>query len=145
VSNRTRAKAGVQRQAANGYFYRAERFYQNARETLSTVPILYDRYQDDKPVREASQMAYLAVLQAIKGALFMRGVPTAQLPRREDALLQGLSKLKEKNGKLVSAFNTVYENLHIFAHYDGGCNVPMVKSGMSAARFVIEKLTGARL
>lgn len=130
---------------AQSYFNRARRFYTNARKTLGGVKIRHERYQDDKPVREASQMAYVAVQQAIKGALAQRGATRDQLPRREDAFLQALSKLKERDGKLPAAFNTVYENLHVFAHYDGGCHVPMVKGGMKAARLIIERLTGTRL
>jgi hypothetical protein len=131
--------------SADGYFERAFRFFNNARKKFTKIEIRHDRYVDDKPVREAAQMVYVAVLQAIKGAMVKKGATRSDLPRREEGYRVAISKLKEKDGRLPVSFETVYENLHILAHYEGGCDVEMIKSGVKNARFIIERLSGISL
>lgn len=45
-----------------------------------------------------------------------------------------------QNGKLMSYYNIVYQNLHLFGYYRNGVDVEMIKSGFSQAKDVINML-----
>jgi len=123
----------------------AHRFYSNAKEFLKRAAVEYNRYQDPKPVHEATGMGYIAVLKALDGFLLSRGVPPDKLPTSVIEYNKALTKYSQRDGKLLAAFHTVYENLHIFGYYKGGKDVQMIKSGFEAARFIIEHLTHQKL
>jgi len=126
-------------------FQLAHRFYRNAKEFLKRAAVEYNRYQDPKPVHEATGMGYIAVLKALDGFLLSQGVSPDKLPTSVIEYNKALTRYSQRNGKLLAAFYTVYENLHIFGYYKGGLNVQMVKSGFEAARFIIEHLTHQKL
>jgi len=126
-------------------FQLAHRFYRNAKEFLKGASVEYNRYQDHKSVHEATGMGYIAVLKALDGFLLSRGVSPDKLPTSVIEYNKALTKYSQRNGKLLAAFHTVYENLHILGYYKGGGSVPMIKDGFEAARFIIEHLTHQKL
>ncbi len=89
-------------------------------------------------------MGYLAVLKAIDGFLLTAGLPADKLPTSIVEYQKALNKYSSRDGKVFSAFNTVYENLHILGYYRGGLNVEMIKAGFESARFIIERLSGKK-
>ncbi len=90
-------------------------------------------------------MGYLAVLKAIDGFLLTAGLPADKLPASIVEYQKALNKYSSKDGKLFSAFNTVYENLHIFGYYRRGMSVEMIKAGFESARFIVEHLSGKKV
>lgn len=123
------------------YFEEAHRFYENAKEILSKTEIEYDRYKDAKSVQEASGIAYLAMLKAIDGFLMENGVSPDKLPTSATEYQKALKKIPARDGKVLAAFNTAYENLHIFGYYRRGLGVKLIKEGFEKAKIVIEKLS----
>jgi hypothetical protein len=130
--------------SVEAYQKEAHRYYKNAKEILSKTRIEYNRYVDAKPVQESSGAAYLAMLKAIDGFLIENGVRADELPTSAAEYQKALKRSSARNGKVLAAFNTGYENLHILGYYRGGLNVQMIKAGFESVRFVIEKLSGKR-
>jgi hypothetical protein len=126
-------------------FNEAVRFYENAKQILSQVEIQYNRYVDTKPVQESAGTAYLAMLKAIDGFLIESGVHPKDLPTSTVDYQLALKKYSSRNGKVLAAFRTAWENLHVFGYYRAGAGVQMIKEGFESARFVIEKLSGKKI
>lgn len=127
------------------YFRLAHQYYRNAQEFLKGAKIEYKRYQNQKPVHEATGIGYIAVLKALDGLLLSRGVSHDRLPTSVVEYNKALNRYAQMNGKVLAAFHTVYENLHIFGYYKGGRAVQMIKEGFEAARFIIEHITHKKL
>jgi len=130
---------------ATDYFNEAMRFYNNAKEILKDVPIVYKSYEDTKPVSEAAGMCYLGMLKALDGYLILKGVEKAKLPTSYQGYWQTLSKDLVHNGQVKSALKIAYENLHILGYYRGGTGVSMIKEGFQCAKFVIEHLSHKKI
>ncbi|MEW6687240.1 MAG: DUF5618 family protein [Candidatus Edwardsbacteria bacterium] len=126
-------------------FLNAERYYRNAKEFLRQAKIEYGIYKDEKPVREACGLGYLAALQAIDGFLLQMGLTKDKLPTSIDGYQSALKKYAARDGKVMAALTVVYQNLHILGYYRGGVDVEMIKSGFEKARFVIEHLSANKL
>ncbi|CUS96033.1 DUF5618 family protein [Candidatus Chrysopegis kryptomonas] len=124
-------------------FELANELYNNALKTLSESPVENGRYRNIKKVSEACGTAYLAVLRAIEGEMLRRGFSPDEFPENVIEYRKFLRSLP-KNGKLIDAFNTVYENLHLFGYYRHGADEAMIKSGFEKAREIINKLTGKK-
>ena len=122
-------------------FSEAQRYFENAKETLTKSIIEYDIYKDKKYVKEASAMGYLSALAAIDGWLLSRGKNPDELPTSIYEYEKAMKKIPH-NGKLMSALIVVYENLHILGYYRGGVDVEMIKSGFSKAKLIINTLSG---
>lgn len=131
--------------SAAAYFKEADRFYKNAKQILSQANIEYNRYLDAKPVQESAGVAYLAMLKAIDGFLIENGVSADELPTSVTEYQKALKKFSARNGKVMAAFNTAYENLHIFAYCRRGLGVKLVKEGFDRVKFVIERLSGHKI
>ncbi len=121
-------------------FSKAIRYLKNAKETLAKSPIEYDLYKDEKYVKEASGMAYLAALTAIDGYLLSIGRTPDKLPASITEYEDAMRKIPH-NGKLMSALVCVYQNLHIFGYYRGGVATGMIKEGFQKARLIIDTLS----
>ena len=122
---------------------KAERYLANAKETINTkTSIEHERYKNAKYVSEASGMAYLAAVIAIKGYLLETEIVKNKydLPKRYDQYTFCIRKIP-RNGKLMDHFNTVYENLHVAGYYEGFCNVNFIKGGFESARKIIDMLS----
>src|SRR3989338_5156355 len=103
----------------------AWRYFANAKETLLKSPIEYGRYSDSKYVREAAGIGYLAALKALDVYFVSKGIDKKKLPTSIDGYFDFIRKYIPLNGKLYSAMNIAYENLHILAYYRGGTAILM--------------------
>lgn len=121
----------------------ANELYRNALKTLSESPVENGRYRNIKKVSEACGTAYIAVLRAIEGEMLRRGISPDEFPENVIEYRKFLRSLP-KNGKLIDAFNTVYENLHLLGYYRHGADEAMIKSGFEKAKEIINKLTGKK-
>jgi hypothetical protein len=126
-------------------FNEAVRYYKNAKQILGQAEIQYNRYVDTKPVQESAGMAYLAMLKAIDGFLIESGIDPNHLPTSTVDYQLALKRFSARNGKVLAAFHTAREHLHVFGYYRGGTSVEMIKEGFESARFVIEKLSGKKM
>jgi hypothetical protein len=122
-------------------FKKAREYYKNAKEKLKESPVQYGRYTNEKVVREAMGLCYLAVLEAVNGFLLKSGVERKQLPKSIDACGAYLKKYAHKDGELITRFHSAYNLLHVLMYYRGITDEPVVKGGFGAAKFVVEKLT----
>ena len=126
---------------AKNYFKEAFRCYENAKETLKQLKIVYKTYEDSKYVSEACGIGYLGVLKALNGYLILRGIEPGKLPESYQGYLSALRKYLVHNGKIKSALTVVYQNLHILGYYREGVNVDMIKSGFECAKFIIDSFS----
>jgi len=118
------------------------RYLNNAREILKTIPIENNTYTDLKPVREAFDIAYLAVLEAINSYLIKKGLTKKELPKSTEAYRNALRKhIAIHNGKLMREFEKLYDMLHIAGYYRGLLyDTDVVKDAFKAAKAFIEKI-----
>ncbi len=123
------------------YYNEAIRYYKNAKEKLKEAPVEYNRYQDLKPVREACGTCYLAVLLALDGYFFQRGVKQDKLPTSTKEVWDYLDKYLVHNGIIENAFQNAYEILHVWGYYRGAGNIHVVKAGFENAKIVIDTIT----
>jgi len=124
-------------------FAEAEEYFNNAKEILKTIPIEWDAYTKPKFVKEASAMGYLAGIRAIDGYLLSTGISPDKLPASITEYEKALKKIPH-NGKLMTALNILYQNLHIFGYYRGGVSVDMIKAGFKSAKLIIDTLAKER-
>jgi len=121
----------------------ALRYFQNAKEILSSVPVEDNTYTDVKPVREALGTAYLAILEAInKYLITKKGLTKKELPKSVDAYREALRKhLAVHDGKLMREFESLYDLLHIAGYYRGLIyRVSVVKDALKDAKTFIGKI-----
>ncbi|MBI4685358.1 MAG: DUF5618 family protein [Nitrospirae bacterium] len=118
------------------------RYIQNAKELLSKSPIENNRYADDKYVKSACGVAYLGVLKAIEEILLKKGLTKKELPKKVEEYRKALQKhVAIHNGKLLRAFDDIYDELHIAGYYRGNLHsVDTVKGALKTAKDFIEKL-----
>jgi len=99
------------------------------------------RYTGAKYVSEAAGIAYLAALKAIDGYLVeKKKVDEDQLPASINEYRSAIQKNIPLNGKLSSALNSAYENLHLFAYYKGGTEKNMVRAGIENVERIIKMM-----
>ena len=118
------------------------RYLENAREILKNAPIEENRYADVKYVQEACGTAYLAILKAIDAHLLEKGIDRKKPPMSVDAYRKALQKhLAVHNGKLLRAFEDLYDELHIAGYYRGNLHtVAVVKEALKEAEAFINKI-----
>jgi hypothetical protein len=122
------------------YHKEAVRYYKNAKDRLKEARIEHNRYQDAKPVQEACGIGYLSVLLALDGYFVSRGVESDKLPTSTEGYWDYFKKYLVHDGKIIDAFSTAYENLHLLGYYRGGLGVEMIKEGFKNAKLVIDTL-----
>lgn len=118
----------------------ARRYLSNARDILKSVPVEDNRYQDDKYVRNAAGIAYLAPLKAIDGFYLGKKQNDDKMPESIEHYREIVRKHHPNARRILNLLDTAYENLHILAYYRGGTGVNMVKEGLTAAKTIIEEL-----
>lgn len=118
------------------------RYLSNAKETLKKSPIEDNRYRDDKYVKSACGVAYLGVLKAIDELLISRGISQKELPKKVEEYQKALKRyVSPYNGKLLKAFNDIYDELHIAGYYRGILHrVDVVKAALKGAEEFIKKI-----
>ncbi len=119
----------------------ANEYFENAKEILNEIEVKNDRYSNIKKVQKACGLMWLAVLSAIDGYLMKRGVKYENLPKTTDAYWGILKKYLVHNGKIIDAFDTVWDVIHSYGYYNGGNDARIIKIGVKEAKFIIEKLS----
>ena len=121
----------------------AIRYMENAKEILKQSPIEDRRYKDDKYVKSACGIAYLAILKAIDSYLLKKGLTKKEMPKSIDAYRKALQKhLLPYNGKLLRQFEDIYDELHIGGYYRGVLHsVDVVKSAFKTTEDFIKKVS----
>lgn len=118
------------------------RYLQNAKEILSKSPVQHKSYVDDKYVKAACGVAYLGVLKAIDQYLLKKGLSRKELPKKVEEYRKALQKHASiRNGKLLTLFDNIYDELHIAGYYRGNLHrVDTVKGAFGAAEEFIGKM-----
>ncbi|MEW6571749.1 MAG: DUF5618 family protein [Nitrospirota bacterium] len=118
-------------------------YLENAREILRKAPIEDNTYTDIKPVQEACNTAYLAILKAIDEYLINKGVGPEDLPQSIDGYREMIKKyLSIHNGKLIKDFNSLFNLLHVAGYYRGLLDrVEVIKDTFKIAKSFIEKVS----
>lgn len=118
------------------------RYVDNAKELLGKSAIEGRRYADIKYVKSACGVAYLGVLKAIDEYLLRRGIGKKELPKKVEEYEKALKECATPyNGKLLSAFSDIYDELHIAGYYRGMLHsVETVKGALKTAEDFIKKL-----
>ena len=115
----------------------AKRYFKNAKETLSKSSVEWAAYKDEKCVKEACGIGYLATLRAIDAYLLSKGTLPDKLPTSIQEYERELKKVPH-NGKVMTSMRIVYENLHILGYYRGGVGTGMIKEGFRHAKTIID-------
>lgn len=133
------ATATIEQETPEENLAQAKRFVKNGRGFLQNVKIEYSVYQDDKPVREASGIGYLAALKAVDAYLIAKGYTESGLNSIQE-YQQVIVKIRNSQVKkaFLNNLKVVYQNLHLLGYYRGGVNVDMIKSGFKAVRNLID-------
>ncbi|MBI2967158.1 MAG: DUF5618 family protein [Bacteroidetes bacterium] len=121
----------------------ANRYMANARKILHKTPIEYFDYKDPKMVSEAAGTAYLAALLSINAYLISIGFIKENLPKSIEHYWDIVIKKIPHNGKLKSSLKVAYQNLHLFAYYQGGTSVKMVKDGIEKCKLIIDMMASS--
>lgn len=110
----------------------AKRYIDNAREILRDKVRKEDGfYQDKKYVKMAGHTAYSGVLVALDGLFGKKTKGRKSIEWYQE----GLSKIDRK---MLVAFNTAYDTLHLALGYDGNLDVEVAKAGLQNAERIIE-------
>ena len=95
-------------------------------------------YKDKKYVRTACGTAYNGVFIALDTLLEIKGV---ELPKKKTRRTIDFYRAAiNKDRKLLNAFNSVYNTLHLSGYYDGETKIKTIESGFEAAVEVINRV-----
>lgn len=112
----------------------AKRYMDNAREILREKALKEDGYyQDSKYVKMAGHTAYTGILVALDGFLGKKGKGRKDV----DWYKEHLSKLDKK---ILNAFLTAYQVLHLDMAYDGAKSAKLAATGFEEADKIISWL-----
>ena len=121
------------------YYTEAIRYMDNAKETLNKSGKEHNYYKDDKYVKTACGIAYSGVLKALDGYLILKQAPTLKKGKTKSKEYYE-SVLTKLDWKMLSAFETTYEVLHLSGYYDGIRNIKIINTGFEVAYEIIEKI-----
>jgi hypothetical protein len=109
----------------------ANRYIDNAKTILSEKAQKEGKYyQDKKYVKMAGHTAYVGVLVALDALLNIKKKGRKSV----DWYKEELAKIDKK---ILSAFTSAYDTLHLAMGYDGNPNVAVSKSGLEDAETII--------
>lgn len=110
----------------------AKRYVENAREILRDKARKEDGYyQDSKYVKMAGHTAYAGILVALDGLLGKKGKGRKDV----DWYKQHLAKLDKR---ILNAFLTAYQVLHLDMAYDGAQSAKLATTGLEEAETVTD-------
>jgi hypothetical protein len=115
------------------------RYMNNAAENLQKAVKDDNYYLDDKYVRTACGVAYLAVLKALDTLFEMRGVPLPPKKKHKNIEFYTYNAAK-LDGKLSYELHTAYHILHISGYYEGVRKADIIKSGFDTASSIIARI-----
>ena len=121
------------------YYGKATRYMDNAKECLKKAKKEDNYYLDSKYVKMACGTAYNGVLLALDCILTLKGIEAPRGKKRKsiEYYHENISKIDKK---ILNAFNSTYEILHLWGYYDGITNVKVVKTGFDEAYKIIDKI-----
>ena len=109
----------------------AHRYIDNAKEILREKAQKEDGYYKDKKyVKLAGHAAYSAVLVALDGLFGIK-------KKGRKSVEWYLEELGKMDKKTLSAFNVVYDTLHLSMAYDGNLSVKIANVGFEEAEKII--------
>lgn len=116
------------------------RYIDNAADILRTKARKKEKYyEDEKYVRMACSTAYNGTLLALDTYLALKGKPVDK--RKGRLSVDDYSKqLAKVNSKLLNAFNTAYNVLHLYGYYDGEKKADIIRSGFDSAIEIINQI-----
>jgi len=116
----------------------AMRYIANAKDCLKTAGKGETHYKDKKYVRTACGTAYNGTLIALDTLLKIKGIdlPKGKTRKTIDFYREAINK----DRKLLDAFNSVYNILHLYGYYDGETTVKVIQAGFEMAIDVINKI-----
>jgi len=122
----------------------AMRYIANAKGYLKTAGKEGLYYKDEKYVRTACGTAYNGTLIALDALLKTKGI---EVPKGKRKSIDFYRDAINKDRKLLNAFNSVYNILHLYGYYDGERHMKVIQSGFEAAIEVINRVkpSGAAL
>jgi hypothetical protein len=115
----------------------AMRYMANAKNSLKTAGKDEWHYKDKKYVRTACGTAYSGTLIAVDAILKIKEIafPRGNKRKTVEFYREAIGK-----GKLLDAFNSAYNILHLNGYYDGETSIKSIQSGFEMAYFVIDKI-----
>ncbi|AQG80736.1 DUF5618 family protein [Spirosoma montaniterrae] len=109
----------------------AKRYIDNARDLLREKAKKEDGYyQDTKYVKMAGHTAYSGVLVALDTLLGIKKKGRKDVEWYKQQLAQ-------MDRKVLSAFHSAYDTLHLSMSYDGNPSVKVAQSGLEDAEMII--------
>ena len=127
------------------WYTEANRYMDNAKEALhKSDKEDFGHYKDQKYVKSACGIAYLAVLVALDAWLILKGIPEPSKKTRK-TINYYLSQIAELDNKMVSFLNTAYDILHLEGYYRGITRIKTIESGFDAAYDIINQIKPERL
>jgi len=119
----------------------AMRYIANAKDYLKTAgkdEKDESHYKDKKYVRTACGTAYNGVFVALDALLETKGV---ELPKKKTRrTIDFYRAALNKDRKLLNAFNSVYNILHLSGYYDGETSIKVIQNGFEMAVEVINRI-----
>lgn len=128
-----------QKQVKDKYYNEAIRYMNNAQDTLKKAGKDGNYYKDEKYIKTACGIAYNGVLKALDGYFILKNVSTIKKNRRKSRQYYEIS-LTTLDKKMLNAFATAYNVLHLDGYYDGVKHVKTITSGFDVAYEIIEKI-----
>ena len=119
----------------------ALRYFENAREILSSKARKKDRYYEDgKYVRMACGTAYSGVLKALDAYLSLKGKPIHRKKYARISVDDYRKRLALIDNGVLNRFNTSYQILHLDGYYDGLLNVDVIQAGLHSFAEILEEI-----
>ncbi len=122
--------------------YEPYRYLDNAKEILRTKAGKQGRlYSDPKYVRMAGNTAYNGIILALKDWAEKQlnvEVPKRKRGKRGESIDFYRELLRNRNKKILKYLNEAYNNLHLFAGYDGALSVGNMEDGLYYAKEIID-------
>jgi len=115
----------------------AMRYIANAKGYLKTAKKGETHYQDKKYVRTACGTAYNGTLIALDALLKTKGI---EVPKGKRKSVEFYRDSINKDRKLLDAFNSVYNILHLCGYYDGETHIKTIQAGFEMAIDVINRV-----
>jgi uncharacterized protein (UPF0332 family) len=117
----------------------ANRYMENAKETLKKAGRNGLNYADKKYVRTACGTAYNGLLVALDALFILKGIPVPRKKQRKsiEYYTFNIAKLDKK---ILSNLDVAYDVLHLAGYYDGILSVKMIESGFDAAYEIIDRI-----
>ena len=129
-----------QQKVKEKYYTEATRYIENAKEYLKNAKKEGNIYHDPKYVRTACGTAYSEVLIALDGYCILKGIHTSNNKKERKSIEYYQKNLAKQDKKMLTNLNVAYQILHLSGYYDGIQSVDVIKTGLSFANAIIEKI-----